>query len=91
MDKLANWPSVLNQFKDMLTKSSKPVEFTPDERSTPFRLLRHIARNNMAKNYTAIESNFLFAAMHLACMKEFQFQRDTCPDLPENLDITVRT
>ena len=39
--------------------------------------------------YTSLEANFLFAAMHLACMKEFGF-KDTCPDLPDNLDGLVR-
>ena len=92
MDKLANWPAVLGHFQKTLVKSKKTTfASTPQGRSAPFRLLRLIARNNTTKNYTAIEANFLYAAMHIACMKELRFPADICPDLPENLNVLVRT
>jgi hypothetical protein len=91
MDKMANWPQVLQGFKDVLKKSQKTVQVPPEDLSTPFRLLRLIARNNTSKNYNATEANFLYAAMHIACMKELRFQSGACPDLPENLDGLVRS
>jgi hypothetical protein len=93
MDKLANWPTVLEEFRKTLAKSKKTVQFasTPRHQCTPFHLLRLIARNNTTKNYTAIEVNFLYAAMHIACMKELHFAVDKCPDLPEKLDGLIRT
>jgi len=91
MDKLANWPSMLTQFRDVLNTSKRTFQLPPQTLPTPFRLLRLIARNNTSRNYNAIEANFLYAAMHLACMKELHFQRDTCPDLPESIDALVRS
>lgn len=92
MDKLANWPAVLEEFKKTLTKSKKTVNFdsAAQDRSCPFRLLRLIARNNTTRNYTAIEANFLYAAMHIAFMNELRFKNEACPDLPENLDSMIR-
>jgi hypothetical protein len=92
LDKLANWPLVLEQFQKTLKKANKTVEFTSstEDRSSPFRLLRLIARNSTTRNYTALESNFLFAAMHIACMQELRFPNTVCPDLPENLDALIR-
>jgi len=90
MDQLANWPKVLDQFRKTLSKSQKPIQFASDHGS-PFRLLRLIARNNTNRNYNAIESNFLYAAMHIACMKELRFLSEVCPDLPDNLDALART
>lgn len=90
MDQLANWPKVLDQFRKTISKSLKPIQFASD-RGSPFRLLRLIARNNTNKNYNAIESNFLYAAMHIACMKELRFLSEVCPDLPDNLDALART
>jgi hypothetical protein len=93
MDKLENWPKVLDQFRTTLEKSKKTTQFMSNptqDRCGPFRLLRLIARNNTTKNYTAIEANFLYAAMHIACMNELRFQNELCPDLPDNLDSLLR-
>lgn len=92
MDKLGDWPAVLEQFKKTVAKSKKTFHLsaTPQDRSAPFRLLGLIARNNTTQSYTAIEANFLYAAMHIACMKELRFQKEACPDLPENLDALAR-
>ena len=89
MDKLANWPAVLGQFQKTVTKANKPPQFSPD-RASPFRLLHLIARNNSNKNYSAIEANFLFAALHIACMKDLCLAIDACPDLPDTLDALAR-
>lgn len=91
MDKMAKWPVVLEQFRKILQMSQKTVQPLPPGLSTPFRLLRLIERNSTNRNYNAIEANFLYAAMHLACMKELHFQRNACPDLPENSDALVRS
>jgi hypothetical protein len=93
MDKLENWPKVLDQFRTTLEKSKKTTQFMSNptqDRCGPLRLLRLIARNNTTKNYTAIEANFLYAAMHIACMNELRFQNELCPDLPDNLDSLLR-
>ena len=86
MDKLTSWPSVLEQFRTTVMKSKKTVQVLQEERSGLFHLLRLIARNNTTKVYNAIEANFLYAAMHIACMKELRFANDACPDLPDSFD-----
>lgn len=88
MDKLANWPEVLKQFQKMLEKSGKKIESSsrPQAVHAPIHLLRMIVRNDMMKNYTFIEANMLYAAMHIACMKDLRFSVETCPDLPESID-----
>jgi len=93
MDKLADWPKVLYGFKDMLEKCTRSVKLvsTQHQDTAPLRLLRFISRNASTKSYTAIESNFLYAAMHLACMQELRFSMDTCPDLPDNLEALIDT
>jgi hypothetical protein len=92
MDRLANWPKILQQFRHTLAKSKKTDQSSsvPPARSGALHLLRLIARNHTTKNYTAIEANFLYAAMHIACMKELRFQNEVCPDLPDNLDGLLR-
>jgi hypothetical protein len=92
IDKLGNWPDMLLNFRKVLTKAKKPVPLSPQpqNRSSALRLLRFIARNNNTKSYASIEANFLFAAMHLACMKDIHFPREVCPDLPEDISGLVR-
>jgi len=75
----------------MLKNARRPVEVAPPDLSTPFRLLRLIVRNNTTQRYTAVESNFLYAAMHIACMKELHFHSETCPDLPESSEVLVQS
>jgi DNA polymerase III epsilon subunit-like protein len=91
LDKLANWPNVLVEFHNMLNNTQRTVEVAPPGLSTPFRLLRLIVQNNTTHRHTAIEANFLYAAMHIACMKELRFHRETCPDLPESSDGLVQS
>jgi hypothetical protein len=78
---------VLQEFKKTVekAKATNTSKISPD-RSSPFRLLRLIGLNNNNKNFTAIESNFLYAAFHIACMKELNFPKDACPDLTDELD-----
>jgi hypothetical protein len=91
IDKMANWPGVLDIFQKTVSVSQKPSDLSMEHNSSPFRLLRLIERNNTNKNYNAIESNFLYAALHIACMKELRFTTGTCPDLPDDLDGLART
>jgi hypothetical protein len=90
IDQLADWPKVLEHFRKTLSKSNKKIQFSSD-RGSAFRLLRLIAGNNRAKTYNAIESNFLYTAMHIACMKELRFPSEVCPDLPDTLNALART
>jgi hypothetical protein len=92
MEKLADWPKVLREYRQILSKSKKTAKFStpPASQSSPFRLLSLIARNQTTKNYTAIEANFLYAAMHIACMKELCFPKEACPDLPDDIDALVQ-
>jgi hypothetical protein len=90
MDKLAHWPTILTQFRDVFKKSMTKSTLPPQTLLGPVRLLRLIARNNLSKIYNAIEANFLHAAIHIACMKELRFQSGTCADLPENIEAVIR-
>jgi hypothetical protein len=91
IEKMVEWPKVLDTFRNTVSVSSKPSNLSADHISSPFRLLRLIERNNKNKNYNAIESNFLYAALHIACMKELRFSKEMCPDLPDDLDGLART
>lgn len=88
---MAEWPEVLKLFEKTMKSSQKTAIVCPERTSSPFRLLHLIARNNTNKNYNAIESNFLYAALHIACMKELRFPKESCPDLPDDLDALART
>ena len=82
-DRLENWPQILFDFKKSLDKSRQlPAAFTSVQQgSGPLRLLQMMERNHSTRAYSAVESNFLFAAMHLACMQDFKFPHEICPDL----------
>ncbi len=88
MDKLANWPALLAQFRKVVempeVRTSRAEEVATG--GAPIRILRMIARNRSISKYAAIEGNFLHAAMHLACLKELNFSRETFPDIPEQFD-----
>ncbi len=56
-----------------------------DSRSSTFRLLRLISNNEWSKSFSNIEGNFLIAAMHISCMREFPFH-DSYPDIPERFE-----
>ncbi len=88
MDKLSNWPEILDYFRRLMLKatsvnSSQDVE---ERGSTPVRILRMICRNQSLSRYAAIEGNVLHAAMHLACLKELPCSREDFPDIPHNMD-----
>ena len=91
LDKLGNWPDMLLNFQKILSKAKQPVPLSahPYDRSPAFCLLRFIAHNNNTKSYASIEANFLFATMHLACMKDIRFPHDVCPDLPDDISSLV--
>jgi len=54
--------------------------------SAPIRILRMLSRNRAAHTYDATESNFLHAAMHVACLKDFYYPQDHFPDLPDRIE-----
>jgi hypothetical protein len=65
-------------------KSSLPL----DTFSKPiFSLMQMAARNDTQTRYYAIEENFLFAAIHVAAMKDIPFAKGILPDLPSNMPI----
>jgi hypothetical protein len=84
MDKLTNWLDVLSGFRVIMDKVNilNTNHLSNESNTAPFRLLRMISRNVWSKTYQNIEGNFLVAAMHVACMKEFKFARDSYPDIP---------
>jgi len=92
LDKLGNWPDMLLNFQKILSKAKQLVALLahPYNYSPAFRLLRFIACNNNMKSYTSIKANFLFATMHLACMKDIRFPPDVCPDLPDDISSLVQ-
>ncbi len=59
---------------------------TPSMELAPLRLLRMISHTRTTSKYASVESNFLFVAMHVACMKELPFPPDVFPDLPDKYD-----
>jgi hypothetical protein len=85
-----DWPKVLQNFKKTITKVQSSSQSSED-RTSPLRLLRLIVRNNSRNKLSHMEANFLYAALHLACMKDLRFPEDTCPDLPENVEALART
>ena len=90
MDRLENWPSTLLQFRTTMTKVNPGANrFSTKSQSATFRLLRLVMHNEWSKTYQQIEGNFLAAAMHVACMKEFEFIQDSYPDIPEKLEQMV--
>jgi len=60
--------------------------FSNESLTASFRLLHLVTRNEWSKTYKQIEGNFLAAAMHVAFMKEFEFTRDSYPDIPGKLE-----
>ncbi len=88
MNKLANWPDLLFDFRKCFEKSAvtSTISDNPSMESAPLRLLRMISHTRATAKYASVESNFLFAAMHVACMKELPFLPDVLPDLPDKYD-----
>ena len=89
MDKMASWPQVLSDFRHTVLKYSGKAKKrqTPSVASSvPLHLLHLLGNNFASHKYTTIESNFLYAAMHIACMKDLSFANNTCPDLPDDID-----
>jgi hypothetical protein len=86
MDRLADWPNLLLSFRKMLGSLTIPCENPAGtgSRSAPIRLLRMIQRNESSKKYSKVEANFLYASLHIACMKEIAFPPEAYPDLPEH-------
>ena len=78
MDKLGDWPAVLLDFKKMLPKSNNIPTPPSGDASAPLRLFRMIIQNNSTRNYSAVEANFLYAAVHIAFMNELTFSNDAC-------------
>lgn len=72
----------------LMQKVVVPAEnrLSGDSPSATIRLLKLISRNEWSKTYSNIEGNFLIAAMHVACMREFPFGRDLYPDIPDRFD-----
>lgn len=89
MDKLEDWPKLLMEFQKVMKKSNIPADInriSNEAQTAPFRLMCLVTHNEWNKTYRQIEGNFLAAAMHLACMKEFEFTGDSYPDIPEKLE-----
>lgn len=85
MDKLRHWPDLLSNFCKVMKKVEVPIENRLSKAKTaPFRLLHLIVRNEWSKVYQNIEGNFLVAALHVACMKGFEFT-DSYPDIPDRM------
>lgn len=90
MDRMFDWKGLLQNFQKTMGQSQSSSQSLED-RTSPLRLLRLIVRNNSRNKLDNIQGNFLYAALHLACMKDLRFPDDTCPDLPENLEVLART
>ncbi len=88
MDRLVDWFGHLLAAKKVLSKSPLAVagQAAKEPESSIFRILRMIMRCQALLKYAAIKSNFLHAAMHLACMIECSFPAGMPPDLPCSID-----
>jgi hypothetical protein len=91
MDKLGDWPKVLQNFGTIMQriKVHATGPFSDTVSSAPIRLLRLLARNEWSQGYSKVEGNFLVAAMYVAFMKEFA-SKDSFPDIPDNFDTIVK-
>jgi len=91
MAKLEHWPTLLTDFHMLMQKVAVPAQsqISDDSRSSTFRLLSLISKNEWAKSFSNIEGNFLIAAMHISCMREFPFSQDSYPDIPDKFDSMV--
>jgi hypothetical protein len=88
MTRVENWTTLLTSFHTLMRKVVIPAEnrLSGDSHSATIRLLTLISRNEWSKAYSNIEGNFLIAAMHVACMREFPFGQDLYPDIPDRFD-----
>ena len=90
-NRLENWPTMLTNFHMLMQKVVVPAKnrFSEESDSATLRLLKLISCNEWSKSYSNIEGNFLIAAMHVACMREFPFSQDSFPDIPDRFDSMV--
>ena len=52
-----------------------------------FSLMQMAARNLAQTRYQAIEENFLYAAIHIAALKDIPFAKGFLPDLPSDMPL----
>jgi len=93
MSKLQQWPTLVTNFHMLMQKVAVPAQnpFSDASSSSTFRLLHLISKNEWSKSFSNVEGNFLIAAMHISCMREFRFSPDSYPDIPERLGSMVPT
>jgi len=80
-------------FHMLMQKVAVPAQnpFSDESTSSTFRLLRLISKNEWSKSFSNVEGNFLIAAMHISCMREFPFSQDSYPDIPERFESMAAT
>ena len=82
------WPKLANTFNKTVMRTTDKTSLPMDTFSKPiFSLLQMAARNTAGTRYLAIEENFLFAAIHIAAMKDISFADGILPDLPGNMPL----
>lgn len=88
MDKLEDWPRILLDFRKMAKKATMPAgkPLIVGVAQAPIRLLHMIAQNEISKDYCKVKGNFLHAAMHIACMNDLAFTRESYPDIPDKVE-----
>jgi hypothetical protein len=52
-----------------------------------FSLMQMAARSNAKSRYHAVEENFLYAAIHIAALKDIPFAEGILPDLPIDMPV----
>ncbi|KAJ3517708.1 hypothetical protein NLJ89_g345 [Agrocybe chaxingu] len=83
-DKLENWVDMLFDVKKLLGDFRAPVNISTQR--APERLTSYIRHFQRQGDCAKIIVNMLAAALHLAFLRENEFQHGEIPDIPENIE-----
>lgn len=90
MECLHDWPGLLLKLRKIAFRLNDAMMLDHSTVATPaLRLMRHLATNVARSAATAIECNFIVAALHVACLTTSPYDEDVVPDLPENHEALV--
>ena len=90
MECLHNWPGLLLRLRKAMSRSNdtRPLD-SPQSPTPSLRLMRLLATNVARSATTAMECNFIVAAMHIACLTTSPHKEDAVPDLPDSPEALV--
>ena len=89
MECLHDWPGQLLKLRKVAFRSKDVTMLGPSTATPALKLMHHLATNVARSAATAIECNFIVAAMHIACLTSSPYSEDSVPELPENHEALV--